>query len=149
TRRGTAAALLLAGLHVAARDPGATWCSVHSDAFISEDDEFRRTIAAALDAASDGQFLVTTGLQPRFASTGYGYIQQGELIRKVQEFPLHKVVRFVEKPDAETAYKYVQSGEYLWNPGVFVWKNTTLLDAFRVLQPQIFETLTSVPLEHI
>src|ERR1700687_5580522 len=79
TRRGTAAALLLAALHVQARAPHATWASVHSDAFITDDDEFRRPLAAALDAASPGEYLVTTGVEPRFPSTSYGYIQRGEV----------------------------------------------------------------------
>jgi mannose-1-phosphate guanylyltransferase len=149
TRRGTAAALLLAALHVRARAPDATWASLHADAFITDDDEFRRTLAAALEAAADGEHLVTTGIEPRFPSTAYGYIQRGEELRKVQGYTLCRVVRFVEKPDAETAQAYVDSGEYLWNPGVFVWKNSTLLDAFAKHQSVLYSTLTSVPLDTI
>ena len=149
TRRGTAAALLLGALHVHARAPDATWASVHSDAFIADDDEFRRTLAAALEAAASGDYLVTTGVEPRFPSTAFGYIQRGDEVRSVQGFPLYRVVRFVEKPDLATAQEYVRSGDYLWNPGVFVWKNSTLLDAFRTLQPDIYEVLTSVPLANI
>ena len=149
TRRGTAAALLLAALHVRARAPEATWDSLHSDAFISEDEEFRRTLAAALEAASTGEFLVTTGVEPRFAATGYGYIQRGEELRRVQGLPLCRVARFVEKPDLETAQAYVRSGEYLWNPGVFVWRNSTLLETFATHQPEIYGVLTSVPLGEI
>src|SRR5947209_7058360 len=81
----------------------ATWASLHSDAFISNDDEFRRTLAAALEAAAQGEYLVTTGVRPRFAATGYGYIQLGDQIAAVHGFPLHRVVRFVEKPDQQTA----------------------------------------------
>ncbi len=149
TRRGTAAALLLAALHVKARAPDATWASLHSDAFIADDDEFRRTLNAALKAASSGEFLVTTGIEPRFPSTGYGYIQRGEMIRDVQGFPMCRVVRFVEKPDLETAEEYVRSGDYLWNPGVFVWKNSTLLGAFEEHQPDIYQALASVPLADV
>ncbi|MGI9148202.1 MAG: mannose-1-phosphate guanylyltransferase [Chloroflexota bacterium] len=149
TRRGTAAALLLAALHIEARAPGATWASVHSDASITEDDEFRRTLAAAVEAAAGGEYLVTTGIEPRFAATGYGYIQRGEELDQVQGFPLYRVVRFVEKPNPETAQAYMQSGEYLWNPGVFVWKNSTLLEAYRQHQAAIYSTLTSVPLARI
>jgi mannose-1-phosphate guanylyltransferase len=149
TRRGTAAALLLAALHVKARAPHATWASVHSDAFITDDDEFRRTLAAALEAASAGEHLVTTGIEPRFPSTSYGYIQRGEELRKVQGFPLNRVVRFVEKPDQATAEAYVRSGNYLWNPGVFVWNNATLLEAFALHQPTIYAVLTSAPLAQI
>jgi mannose-1-phosphate guanylyltransferase len=146
TRRGTAAALLLAALHVKDRAPHATWASLHSDSFISGDDEFLRTLSAALEAASTGEYLVTTGIEPRFAATGLGYIQRGNRMREVQDFPLFRVVRFVEKPDLETAEGYLRSGDYLWNPGVFVWKNTSLLDAFERLQPDIYSTLTSVAL---
>jgi mannose-1-phosphate guanylyltransferase len=149
TRRGTAAALLLAALHVRERAPEATWASLHSDAFITGDDEFRRTLAAAIEAASLGDCLVTTGIEPRFAATSYGYIQRGAKLRHAQGFPVHRVVRFVEKPDLSTAQEYVRSGEYLWNPGVFVWKNSTLLEAFAAHQPQIFEILRSVPLAEI
>jgi mannose-1-phosphate guanylyltransferase len=149
TRRGTAAALLLAALHVQARAPEATWASLHSDAFITDDEEFRRTLSAALNAAASGEYLVTTGVQPRFAATGYGYIQRGEHLRDLDGFPLHRVVRFVEKPDLVTAEAYVESGDYLWNPGVFVWKNSTLLSAFEALQPDIYQVLTSVPLADI
>jgi mannose-1-phosphate guanylyltransferase len=149
TRRGTAAALLLAALHIRARAPDATWASLHSDAFISDDSEFRRTLAAALEAAASGDALLTTGIQPRFAATGYGYIQRGEKLRDVQGFSVYSVVRFVEKPDDETAQRYVESGDYLWNPGVFVWKNTSLLEAFAEYQPDIYEVLTSVPLAEI
>jgi mannose-1-phosphate guanylyltransferase len=149
TRRGTAAALLLAALHVAARAPGATWASVHSDASITNDDEFRRTLAAAVEAAAGGDYLVTTGIEPRFPATGYGYIRRGEEVGQVQGFPLYRVVRFVEKPNLETAQDYIRSGQYLWNPGVFVWKNSTLLAAYQQHQPAIYATLTSVPLDRI
>jgi len=149
TRRGTAAALLLAALHVRERSPDATWASLHSDAFIADDDEFRRTLTAALEAASTGEYLVTTGVEPRFPSTGYGYIQRGDQLGTVGGFPLCTVVRFVEKPDQSTAEQYVRSGDYLWNPGVFVWKNTTLLAAFETYQPEIYGVLTSVPLSKV
>jgi mannose-1-phosphate guanylyltransferase len=141
--------LLLAALHVRERAPEATWASLHSDAFITDDDEFRRTLAAALNTASAGADLVTTGIQPRFAATGFGYIQRGEQLCEAYGFPVYRVLRFVEKPDLDTARAYVASGDYLWNPGVFVWKNTTLLDAFATHVPDVFETLTSVPLDRI
>jgi mannose-1-phosphate guanylyltransferase len=149
TRRGTAAALLLAALHVRERAPNATWASVHSDAFITDDQEFRRTLAAALAAAAEGEYLLTTGVRPLFPSTGYGYIQVGQPLHEVHGRPMLRVKRFVEKPDLETARGYVESGEYLWNPGVFAWRNTSILAAFQQLQPAIYEPLTRVPLERV
>ena len=149
TRRGTAAALLLGALHVQERSPNATWASLHSDAFIADDEEFRRTLAAALEAAASGEYLVTTGIEPKFPSTAYGYIQRGAQVSTSDGFPVHKVVRFVEKPDLETAEQYLASGDYLWNPGVFVWKNTALLDAFQHHQPQIYSALSSAQLRDV
>jgi mannose-1-phosphate guanylyltransferase len=149
TRRSTAAALLLAGLHVQARAPEATWASLHSDAYILDDDEFRRTLSAALQFASGGEYLVTTGLKPRYPATGYGYIQQADLLTQVDGYAVHRVERFVEKPDLQTAQRYVAEGVYLWNPGVFVWKNTSLLAAFEQHQPEIFRVLRSAPLSQI
>src|SRR5581483_7278613 len=70
-------------------------------------------------------------------------------LRDVEEFPLHEVVRFVEKPDLQTAEGYLASGDYLWNPGVFVWKNSTLLDAFQQHQPDIYSVLNSVALRDV
>jgi mannose-1-phosphate guanylyltransferase len=149
TRRNTAGALLLAALHLAERAPGATWASLHSDAFILDDEEFRRTLAAALEVAARGEHLVTTGIRPQAPATAYGYIQQAEQIDTVNGYPVHRVARFVEKPDLETARRYVQQGDYLWNPGVFVWQNRALLDAFHRYQPAMLETLSRVPLERI
>jgi mannose-1-phosphate guanylyltransferase len=149
TRRGTAAALLLAGLHIQDRAPEATWVSVHSDSFITDDDEYRATVAAALEAAETGEYLLTTGIEPKFPATGYGYIQRGETLRTIGRFSVDRVVRFVEKPTLEIAREYVASGDYLWNPGVFAWKNTTLLDAFRRHQSGILDVLTSVPLTDV
>ncbi|MDQ3811037.1 MAG: sugar phosphate nucleotidyltransferase [Chloroflexota bacterium] len=149
TRRGTAAALLLAGLHVRERAQAASWVSVHSDAFVADDAEFRRTLAAVLTAAETHDFLFTTGVQPRFAATGYGYIHVGQPLGEVHGFAMCRVKRFVEKPDAATARLYVDSGEYLWNPGVFAWRNVNLLRAFESLQPTIYEVLTRVPVERV
>jgi mannose-1-phosphate guanylyltransferase len=149
TRRNTAGALLLAALHLAQRAPDCTWASLHSDAFILDDDEFRRTLAAALRVGARGTHLVTTGIRPQAPATAYGYIQQAEQIDTVDGYPVHRVARFVEKPDLDTAREYVQRGDYLWNPGVFVWQNRALLDAFRRYQPAMLETLSSVPLERV
>jgi mannose-1-phosphate guanylyltransferase len=148
-RRNTAPALLLAALHLRPRAPEATWASLHSDAFIPDEDEFRRTLRAAIEVAAAGTHLVTTGIRPQYPATGYGYIQQGDKLGEVQGYPVYSVRRFVEKPGLATAQTYVLSGDYLWNPGVFAWKNTTLLDAFRSTQPETYGLLASTPLEQI
>jgi mannose-1-phosphate guanylyltransferase len=141
--------LLLAACHINQRSPDAVWCSVHSDAFITDDAEFRRTLSAALQAASTGEYLMTTGIRPRGPETGYGYIQLGQRLGTVDGYPFHRVARFVEKPDLPTAQAYVASGDYLWNPGVFVWRNGALLSAFERLLPDIYGVLTSVPVERV
>lgn len=149
TRRNTAPAVLLAALHIHQRAPQATWVSLHSDAYIPDEDEFRNTLRAAIEAAAPGEFLLTTGIRPHYPATGYGYIQQAEQVRQVRGYPLHRVRRFVEKPALDVAQTYVASGEFLWNPGVFAWRNTTLLDAFRRFQPETLDLLRSVPLDRV
>ena len=96
-----------------------------------------RTVTTLRRAVSVSEMAAdaSIGVEPRFPSTGYGYIQRGASVGTVQGFPLYRVVRFVEKPDLATAEAYVASGDYLWNPGVFVWNNAALLDAFETYHP--------------
>jgi mannose-1-phosphate guanylyltransferase len=143
-RRGTAATLALAALIIERRSPGAVWASLHSDAFIDDDAEFRDTLDAALTAAAELPHLVTMGIRPTAPSSQLGYIQGGEEIRKIGRFPVQRVRRFVEKPDARTAQAYLDSGEYYWNPGVFVWSSAAILEQFRTLLPDIYGPLARI-----
>ena len=136
-RRGTAGSLALAAATIRARDPNAVMSSVHSDAYIQDDAEFRRTLEAAFAAADRTGQLVLMGIEPAFPSTQLGYIETGETIVEADEYPLRKVVRFVEKPDLPTAQQFLVSGRHYWNPGVFVWRVDVILEEFERLLPDI------------
>ena len=82
-------------------------------------------LRAAAEAAS-GDRLVTLGIHPNSPKTGYGYIQLGPAETVQNGFPIHRVQGFVEKPDLATAERYLESGEYLWNSGMFVWRVRSL-----------------------
>ena len=142
-RRGTAGALALAAAVIRRRRPDALMVSEHSDHFVQDEDEFRRTLRAALNAADRTRNLVLMGIEPAFPSTQYGYIEAGETLLE-GEYPVRKVARFVEKPNLERARRFVSSGRHFWNPGVFVWRVDVILEEFARLQPVIKERVDEI-----
>jgi mannose-1-phosphate guanylyltransferase len=143
-RRGTAGSLALAAAMIARRDPEAVMASVHSDAHIDDADEFRRTLAAAFDAADRTGQLVLMGIVPTSPSTQLGYIEAAGVLEEVDGYPVRKVARFVEKPELERARHFVSSGRHYWNPGVFVWRVDTILGEFGRLQPRIHDLVLRI-----
>ena len=105
-----------------------------SDHLIQMPSMFRDTLQEACDVAEDGDKLVTIGITPDEPETGYGYIHFQPNQRQNRAY---RVDRFVEKPDLETAKKYVASGEYLWNSGMFTWKVSTILNRLNLLIPDL------------
>ena len=114
--RGTAPAIGLAAIHLLRDDPDAIMAVVTADHFIADTAAFRTALAAAEALAAAGH-LVTLGMRPTFASTGFGYIRQGWRSYPVGDLVAYDVLRFTEKPDAATAEDMVRSGEYVWNGG--------------------------------
>ncbi|MFW7379391.1 MAG: mannose-1-phosphate guanylyltransferase [Oligoflexus sp.] len=125
--RNTANALALASLDIAARHQGdkePIMISLHADHVIQKESAFRQALAAAVTTAESG-YLTLLGIVPGYPETGYGYIEQGEdLDSGIHSF---KVASFREKPDRRMATEYVESGRFLWNAGIFIWKNDVLL----------------------
>jgi mannose-1-phosphate guanylyltransferase len=119
--RDTAAACALGSALVKARDPAAAFAILTADQVIGEPDRYRETLKAAFALALGRDVLVTIGITPAFASTGYGYIEAGEELDAGGTVAFRKAIRFVEKPDAATAEKYVASGDFFWNSGMFIW----------------------------
>ncbi len=129
--RNTAPAVAVAALSVA-DDPDAVLLVMPSDHVVQDAEAFRRAVAAGLPAAREGR-LVTFGIVPTEPNTGYGYINRGaELLPGV-----HAVERFVEKPDLATATRYVESGDFLWNSGIFLFPVATLLAELERHRPDI------------
>lgn len=133
-KRDTAPACALATTIANAMDPGATCVVLPADAVIHDASAFRACLAEALDAAEGGP-IVTLGIPPTFAATGYGYLETGASLQSGSSALALK--RFVEKPDLETAGEYVKSGTYLWNAGIFVWKVGTFLAEAERQSPQL------------
>ena len=106
-----------------------------SDHIIEPQEKFVDYMKLGLLAAKEG-YLVTSGIKPVRPETGFGYIQVGEAMNG-----FHKAKRFVEKPDLETAQKYLNKGSYYWNSGMFGFTTAAFLEELKVYQPQIYELL--------
>lgn len=133
--RNTAPAIALAAHWALAHDPDAVLLVMPSDHVIADTDAFRAAVTRAAAAAEAGA-LVTFGIAPEAAETGYGYIEMGA----VREPGVHRAVRFVEKPDRPTAEGYLASGRYLWNGGIFLFGATRYLSALAASAGDIART---------
>ena len=140
--RGTAPAIGLAAIHIAEQDPGARMVILTADHFITKTERFCEVLVAA-EKVADGR-LVTLGIQPSNASTGFGYIHQADRAGEENGFPFYAVERFTEKPDPDTARKMVDSGEYSWNSGMFVWQVKRILGEFQRQMPDFHTQLMEV-----
>ncbi len=132
--RNTAPAIALAALHVQAQDAGGVLLVLPADHLIRDVSAFERAVAVGLARAQAGT-LVTFGITPSHAETGYGYIRSGEEL----EPGVHRIDAFVEKPDAERAAAYLASGDYLWNSGMFLFRADAYLDALARHAPAILD----------
>ena len=121
--RNTAPAIALAALHLAADDAGALMLVLPADHLIEDEAAFRDAVARAASLAEEG-WLVTFGIHPGYAETGYGYISRGEPLGNGG----YRVDRFIEKPDLATAQGYVAAGTYAWNSGMFLFKSRQYLE---------------------
>lgn len=141
--RDTAGAIGLAAAVLSAKDPDATMAVVTADQIIDPASVFQGVIKDALRFVSDNTgHLVTFGIKPTFASTQYGYVEcrEGQTHTGCTH-PIRPVDRFVEKPDADTAQTYIESGNYFWNSGLFVWKASTILGHLNEFLPDATEPL--------
>jgi mannose-1-phosphate guanylyltransferase/mannose-6-phosphate isomerase len=132
--RNTGPAIAAAALWLLERDPDALMLVQPSDHVIADCDAFRSAVMQGLAAAQDG-CLVTFGIKPTRADTGYGYIHAGDALKRVDG--VHMVDRFVEKPDLATAERFLQSGAFFWNSGIFLLAARTYLDELAGINPAI------------
>jgi mannose-1-phosphate guanylyltransferase len=136
--RDTAPCIGLGAALIARHDPDAVMLVTPADHVIEPVQEFRRAAHVAAQIAEEHPHaLVTFGIVPTFPATGYGYIHRGAQLAQRQGVSVFRVRKFKEKPDPQTAERYVSSGEYFWNSGIFVWKAATVLDALRRHRPAL------------
>lgn len=135
--RDTAAAVACGGALVAARDPDGVFAVLTADQVMGDLDVFKATLSGGMDLAEQHEILVTIGIQPTFPSTGFGYIESGDDFQSAEGVQFKKAVRFVEKPDEETAQSYLDTGKFFWNSGMFIWSVPTLGKAFKNHCPEM------------
>ena len=140
--RSTAPCIGLAAWLLAARDPEAVMVVLPSDHLIQDSILFQDTLREAIEYVQAHDVLMTVGIQPSQPETGYGYIL---FEQEAMQHRIHQVRQFVEKPDLETARRYVQSERYLWNAGMFIWKARTILEEIARHAPDLYALLCTLP----
>ena len=135
-RRNTAPCVAYAAFLVKKKNPAATMVVTPADHFVTETESFRDIISHALTFAKDKMALVTVGITPTRPETGYGYIQ--ECTENDVEEGVKKVKTFTEKPDLKMAKIFIESGEFLWNAGIFVWSVKSIMYALKKYMPEMY-----------
>ena len=130
--RNTAPCILWSALKIYHQNPDALLLIAPSDHWIENETEFLRNIETSFKACAENDILMTLGIQPNSPNTGYGYIQFEKNNAEIK-----KVKQFTEKPDLETATKFLNSGDYLWNAGIFVWSAKSIIAAFEKYLPEM------------
>jgi mannose-1-phosphate guanylyltransferase len=111
---------------------------------IRDEDEYIRVLEKAAQVAQHNTNIVTIGIKPDHPETGYGYIKMGQRVTARGMEPVHEVEAFVEKPDKETAEKYLETGQYLWNSGMFLWKVSTIMTNIKIHMPKLYKALSII-----
>ena len=152
--KDTAAAIGFASIIIERDNPGSTMVVLASDHLIKDEENFRSILKLAIDTANQKDAIVTLGIKPSYAETGYGYLEtEKRTISNSQQNTLSKpqdiltpvrVIRFCEKPAAELATQYLDGGRHLWNSGMFIFKTSVMLDAFRRLLPSHYKSLMQI-----
>lgn len=146
-RRNTAPCIAYVSWRIKAQDPRANVVVTPSDHIVTDCAEFRRVVTQCMKFTSETDAIVTLGMAPNRPETGYGYIQADLSSSSPRNKEIFRIDKFREKPDLETAIKYIQQNNYFWNAGIFIWSVSTIVNAFRVYCPsvsKIFEGMLSI-----
>ncbi len=140
--RDTCAAVTLGAALVGARSTTGVMAVLPADHIISEEKKFQQVLGDAFDLAGRGQAIITIGIKPTEPATGYGYIRVGESLPAPQGVKSYKTAffraeQFVEKPDFDKALEYLNSGQYRWNAGMFIWSFVTVTEGLQKHQPEM------------
>ena len=142
-QRNTAPAIGLAAHILQEIDPQSVMGVFPADHVITRPRRYLRLLRPAFQAAGQGH-IVVLGIEPRWAETGYGYVEFAEAVQRGSKAPA-KIARFREKPDLATAREFVSDARFSWNAGMFFWKTGVLLDALRRFLPKTATLLASLP----
>jgi len=139
--KGTAAVVTWAAKVLSARDPESIMAVLTADHLIQKEKTFQEILTSAYLLAQK-DLLVTLGIKPTSARTGYGYIHFGSKIGDFNHLPAFQVIQFKEKPDQQRAEQFFNSGNHAWNSGMFVWKTQAILAEFQKYMPDLLDTVT-------
>jgi mannose-1-phosphate guanylyltransferase len=145
--RNTAPCIALAAARLRDNDPEGVMVVLPADHFIQNVGEFQQKLKLACDAAYEMRCLVTMGITPTRPETGFGYIQRGDRSNHENLFydqGLRPVQTFAEKPDLPTAERFLASGDFLWNSGMFIWRVDTIENALNRFLPELYEQIESI-----
>ena len=137
SRNNTAPCVAYTAFKLQSLNPNANFVVAPSDHIILKEQAFVDTVQKGLDYAAQNKALLTLGIAPTRPDTGYGYIKYNQNAND----GVHKVARFTEKPNLETAQSFLDSGNYLWNAGIFIWNVQTVIDAFETHANEIYQIL--------
>ena len=132
--RNTAPCILYASLKIKKQNPDALILVAPSDHWIEDEMQFAANLKQSFNYCETQDTLMTLGILPTFPNTGYGYIEYDKLDSRL----IKKVVQFREKPDYKTAQKFIQSRNFLWNAGIFIWSVKSIVSAFENFQPEMY-----------
>lgn len=141
--RNTAACIAYAAIAINKKSPDAVMCVLPSDHHITDEAGFRKILTKACKVAEETGKLITIGIKPAFPATGYGYIRYNPEPESCID-GAYEVGEFIEKPNIEKARKYLESGSYLWNSGMFVWKVSTILDNLMRYLPRLYKSMMRI-----
>lgn len=145
--RNTAPCIGLAATNVLARDPDAVMIVLPADHWIENVREFQNRLRIACEIAESRRGLVTLGIMPTRPETGYGYIQWSEKRVGLEDYfdrGVRHVRTFAEKPDVRTAQRFLDSGDFLWNSGMFIWRADVILEEFQGHLPDLYEQIRTI-----
>jgi mannose-1-phosphate guanylyltransferase len=142
--RNTAPCIGLSALRVQEVDTEGVMIVLPADHLITDIPKFQKVIKHAASFAYDSGGLITLGINPGHPATGYGYIQRGEAVREFNGHTMYKVKTFAEKPNRETAVRFLESGDFYWNSGIFIWKASTILKEIKDKLPELHEGLAEI-----
>ena len=136
-RRDTAMVYGLGAAYIQKVDPEAVIVTETADHPIKDVSRYLENFLVSAQAAAQGDILVTTGIKPTSAHTGFGYLKKGQVWKKFNNQSVYKLEKFTEKPDLATAKKYLASGDYYWHASLYVWRADSFLKALKKHQPKM------------
>ncbi len=142
--KNTAPCIGLTALFLRRINPDEVMVILPADHLIEDELQFQEILLNAEKVALQTQNLVTIGIKPTYPSTGYGYIQYNGLIPNKYAIQAYRVKTFAEKPDKKTAERFLTSGDFIWNSGMFIWQVKTILSAIEEHMPELYDSLMEI-----